>query len=228
MPNRVRDRLGMRSLERHVPGQHLVEHDADRPDIGARVRGLPAHLLRRHVGRRAEGRVLRRQLQRIDERRQAEVEDAHAVLGQDHVARLDVAVDDALRVRLGEPVGDLRRDLERLVDRHRPALEPLLQRRPLVERHHDEQLPVVGGLDVVDRADVGMLGGRGRLRLAHEALLGGLVVAPLLRQELQRDEAAELGVARLVDHAHRAAANAGEDLVLGDGPADQRIGSEPS
>ncbi len=35
-------------------GQHLVEHDAERPDVGALVDGLPARLLGRHVGRGAE------------------------------------------------------------------------------------------------------------------------------------------------------------------------------
>ena len=111
------------------------------------------------------------QLQRIGERRQAEVDDPHAVLGQDQVARLDVAVHDALRVRLGQAVGDLRRDVERLVHGERSRREPLLQRLAVVVRHDDEQLPVGGGLDVVDGADVRMVGGRGRLRLAHEALL---------------------------------------------------------
>ena len=67
-----------------------------------------------------------------------------------------------------------------------------------------------------------MVGGRRGLRLAQESLLGGLVVAPLLRQELQRDESSEPGVAGLVDHTHRAAADAGDDLVVRDGPADER------
>jgi len=36
---------------------------------------------------------------------------------QQDVLRLDVAVDDAVRVRLAERVGDLARDAQRLVDR---------------------------------------------------------------------------------------------------------------
>ena len=67
--------------------------------------------------------------------------------------------------------------------------------------------------------------GRGRgLRLTQKPLLGALVVAPLRRKELQRDRATELRVDRLVDHAHPTAANPGDDLVLGDGAANQRIG----
>ena len=65
-------------------------------------------------------------LQRISERRQAEVDDANAVLCQHHVARLDVAMHDALRVCLGETVSDLRRDVERFVNRQRARRQPLL------------------------------------------------------------------------------------------------------
>ena len=46
-------------------------------------------------------------------------------------------------------------------------------------------------------------------------------------QELQRDETSELRIARLIDDSHRAAANAGEDLVLRDGPANKRIVQKP-
>ena len=40
--------------ERAAAGEHLVEHDAEGPDVGALVDGLAARLLGRHVGRRAE------------------------------------------------------------------------------------------------------------------------------------------------------------------------------
>ena len=57
---------------------------------------------------------------------EAEVEDLHLAVRRDlHVGGLQVAVDDALLVRLLERLGDLPRDRERLVDRDRPALQPL-------------------------------------------------------------------------------------------------------
>ena len=99
-----------------APGQHLEHHDAERPDVAARVGLFAARLLRRHVGDGADRRSRNRQLQRVGELRQAEVENLHAVVGDDQVAGLDVAMDDALRVRFGEPLGDLRGDLDRLGD----------------------------------------------------------------------------------------------------------------
>ena len=46
---------------------------------------------------------------------QAEIEDLHAAVGgQEDVLRLDVAVDDALGVGGGQPVGDRRGDFHRL------------------------------------------------------------------------------------------------------------------
>ena len=48
---RVRDVL---ALERPLAGQHLVQDDAERPDVGASIDGLALRLLGRHVGGRAE------------------------------------------------------------------------------------------------------------------------------------------------------------------------------
>ena len=42
------------ALEGRAAGEHLVEHAAERPDVGAAIHRLPARLLRRHVGGGAE------------------------------------------------------------------------------------------------------------------------------------------------------------------------------
>ena len=94
---------------------------------------------------------------------------------------------DALRMCLGEPVSDLRRDVERFVNRERSRRQPLLQRLALVVGHDDEQLSVGGGRDVVNGADVRMVGCGGGLRFANETLPGVFVVTPLRWKKLQRD-----------------------------------------
>ena len=91
---------------------HLVEHGAQREDVGARVGRLPLELLGRHVLERADDRALlgerprlgvERRLDRDDgrsvagSRGQAEVEELGAAARQHDVAGLQVAVDDARR-----------------------------------------------------------------------------------------------------------------------------------
>jgi hypothetical protein len=52
--------------------------------------------------------------------------------------------------------------------------------------------------------------------LVDEALARRLVTGQLARQELERDDPVEAGVAGTVDGAHSAAADAVQDLVVGD------------
>ena len=102
--------------KRGPPGQHFVEHAAERPDVGALVDGLAARLLGAHVGGGAEdharvrhapgrdGRRLRRSRRRASTRLQrlgqAEVEHLDRAVRPDlDVGRLQIAVDDALLVR---------------------------------------------------------------------------------------------------------------------------------
>ena len=82
---------------------------------------------------------------------------------------------DARAVGLRQPLANLRGDVHRLVHLQRPPLDPLLQRLALVVGHHEVQLPVGGLVDLVDRADVGVVEGRGRFRLLQKPLLRGLV-----------------------------------------------------
>ena len=117
-----------------LAGEHLEEHAAERPDVGAFVDRLALRLLRAHVGggpddhaqpaghrghRRRQRRVRRALVgHRLGE---AEIEDLDAVVGRElDVGRLQVAMDDPLLVRRVERLGDLRRDRQRFGDRNRP------------------------------------------------------------------------------------------------------------
>jgi hypothetical protein len=106
---------------RRATAQQLVKHRADRVDVGARVDLLAARLLRRHVGRRAEHRALRGR-HRIGRFRQSTVErgllgahplreppvddDGLAERAEQHVAGLQIAMDNATCVRVGHRFGD--------------------------------------------------------------------------------------------------------------------------
>jgi hypothetical protein len=131
-------------------------------------------------------------------------------------------VDDPVRVRRVQRVGDLDAEIERLIERERFAHETIFQCLAFDELHHDE---VAAGVlvDVVDRADVRVFQCRRRARLASQPLERLRVVADLLREELQRDATAELDVLGLVDDAHAAAAELLQDPVVGDGLADHVV-----
>ena len=130
----VRDRL---ALEQLLAGEHLEQHPAEGPDVGAPVDRLALGLLGRHVGggaqdhpgqrsgggeRRRVGRVAASpsagDLQRLG---QAEVEHLDLAIGGDHdVGRLEVAVDHAGLVGGLQRQGDLPRDGEGFVEGQRP------------------------------------------------------------------------------------------------------------
>ena len=85
--------------------------------------GVGGGLLRRHVGGRAEraadlrdGGVRGIGARGGDGFRDAEVADDGAATGEEHVVRLDVAVHDAVLVRVGQRFGDVAQDADGLAD----------------------------------------------------------------------------------------------------------------
>ena len=84
--------------------------------------------------------------------------------------RLDVAVDHAALVRVGQGVGHLHRDRERLREGQRPLeRDALVQVASVDQLAHDER-PPVGLAAVDDRDDARMREQRERARLALEAV----------------------------------------------------------
>ena len=79
--DRVEDRFCVRAFEGHFARQHLVQHDAERPDVAAQVGVLTACLLGRHVRDGADGGSGHGQLERVRELRETEIDDLDAVVG---------------------------------------------------------------------------------------------------------------------------------------------------
>jgi hypothetical protein len=167
----------------------------------------------------------------LAQQRDPEVDDAGhlaavAIALDDHVLGLEVAVDQAVLVGVVQALqhrADQRDDPGR---RHRRLDEELRQVGALREVHH-HVVHVVELADVDHPDHVGVAQPARELGLALEALLDLRIGQQPRVQHLDRERAADLDVARLVDHAHRALAEPVQDLVaLGEDLADQPVGRD--
>ena len=161
-------------------------------------------------------------LTRSDRFRQAEVQHLDRAIGsQLDVRGLEIAMDDPLLVCRFERFGNLLRDGQRLVERDRAARDALRQVVALDQLHHD-RAHTAAFFEAVDVRDVRVIEGRERLRFAREPREPVGVTGERVGQYLERDIAIELRIARAVDLAHPAGADAGDDFV----DAEARAGSE--
>lgn len=207
--------------------QRLEQRDAERELIRLGV-ARPAALLRRHVPGRADGgagagerRVEGRRRRLVGDRlgrglgagaRDAEVGDAHAALAVDqHVRRLEVAMDEPGVVGGQEPATGLDERVEDLLRRSRSLLEPRPQGRARDQLHReDDVLP--DHHHVEDVHDVGMRQAGHRLGLAPQPDVARLALRHRV-QELDRDPSVELGIVRRIHRAHASLTQRVEDHV---------------
>ena len=178
---------------------------------------LSEHLLGGHVAGRAEREAGAGELGVAGgAAREPEVgEHGAAVVVDEHVVGLEVAVDDAGVVRVLEPESHLSQVAPRGRAVERTLVEDVPQGSALDERHGDED--DVGGHDeVVDGEDVGVVEPGEGLRLELEALEERAVVLQRRGQRLERDLAAERLLDGAVDDGHAAGAEALFDVVVGD------------
>ena len=156
--------------ERHRAGDRLDHHEPERVEVGATVERRARALLRRGVARGADDRAGRLGPARLGERAgEPEVGDAHdAVLVEEEVRGLDVAVDEAAAVRVVERGGDLAADVRGLRGREPvPGVEHAAQRAAGEQLEHHERHAVLA--PVVDRHHVRVVQRRRELRLGAEA-----------------------------------------------------------
>jgi len=123
---------------------------------------------------------------------------------------------DAFFVRRIECIRQLDSYLHGPRNRAFPRRQHPVQRLALQQFHGDE-----GDLfmlfDGINRAYPGMVQSRCRTRFSQKPLQRLPVAAGLFSKELQRYTAPQAAIFRLVHHAHAAAANFSQHLVMGNG-----------
>ena len=143
---------------------------------------------------------------------QPEVEQLRARLRQHDVARLQIAMHNAVPVRLVERVRNLNPVTDRLLHGERSFLESPGERLPL-EIFHDQEGHALVVADVIERADVRMTELRDRLRFAIEPLPKLRIDGHAGGKNLDGDRAVEARVRRPIDFAHPAGAVQRDDFV---------------
>ena len=210
---------------RDAARERVVEHAAERVDVGPRVDLAALELLRRHEVRGADPLPRRRQPRvRADHLGEAEVGEIGVLAAEQHVRGLDVAVHEADRVRGVQRRADLAGDRGHALGRQRALTrEQVLQVRALHVAHDQVEVP---GLLArrVDGDHVRVVDRRGDARLALEALAEAGVAGAVRGDELERDRPAERELGRAVDDAHAAAAGDRLDATAGEDGAWEQIG----
>jgi hypothetical protein len=181
---------------------------------------MPAPVLGRHV-RRGPGEA-----RGVLVHRAGEPEIGHPdppVLADEHVLRLEVAVDDARPVRGGQPLASGAVEGQRVLQPGKAGPLRAAQGLALHVLHGEEDLAVEGA-NVVDGDDVRVGQPGDGLRLGEELGAHRCRSRPAPRpEELDGHLAVELGVEGAVDHAHPTPAHGVEQHVASEvGPPGQR------
>ena len=181
-----------RRLEREPPREHPVQDHAERVDVARGRSGLSGRLLRRHVRSRPDERSGFGQRVHTGHPRDAEVRDLRAaLLVEEDVGGLQVAVDQTVLMRMCEAGSDLGRDCLRLPVAYRLARAEALLERAAGHVLEDHERPPALDSVVVEPADVRVRQRGDGVRLPLESGRVGVGA-----EELERDVSAELCVDR--------------------------------
>ena len=199
--------------ERRAAGDRFMDRGAERVDVATRVerRSVALESLGRHVGERSGEHTLARYARIGLGPGQAEVdEDRHPVV-EDHVGRLDVAMDHTGAMRGGERASDLSADLRplprserRLQDFETGSAQPL-------HRQVQSSLILPQG---VDRHDVRMLQRTRHLRLSPESQACLALRPHRVVEDLERDQPPERLLLREIDPTASPGAERGDEPEL--------------
>jgi hypothetical protein len=132
--------LYVRSSERRLSGEHLVEHAAERVLVAASVDGFTRRLFRADVRRRPHSHACLRHsrfARCADRLADAEVGDEHVTVLQQNVLGFHVAVHDPLLVRVRQCLRRCGGDAHRIFHWNpRLTRESVAQRLAAHHRHH--------------------------------------------------------------------------------------------
>ncbi len=122
-----------------------------------------------------------------------------------HVIRLDVAMNDVLRVDMFEGARDIERDAQLVAHiACRAVLDGVLQVLTLQKLHHHERSALGIFAEIVNTDDVFVRDVAGQTRLLQETRFGFFVGAAFFGQDFDRHRAADHGVERFIDARHPA------------------------
>ena len=183
--------------EQTVAGQHLPQHHAEGPDIGAAVHGLAAGLLGAHVAGRAQndpglgrphgngGRICLLAGAPgvfLGGLCQAEIQHLDITIGTHFdIGGLQVAMDDAPLVSVLERLRYLAGDPQNFLEREGTGLDPVGERGAL-DQFHDQRTHTLRLLHAIDCGDVGVVHRSEHMRFAPEARHAVLIFDEIRRQ----------------------------------------------
>lgn len=210
--------------KRPGPRRHLVQENAERPDIAAFVGRLAAQDFGRHARQRPDDQPCGRDgggrsgeiFHAVGRKtpRDAKVEHLRPTVRRHHdVGALQVAVCHPVRVRMRQRISDLHSASPHDVDRQ-PTFRDGLRETPALDILHGNEGLAIVDADFVDRADVRMVQLRRVLGLSTEACMR---VAIAVGRQLQCDVAAEIGIASEIHLAHSAGPQQPLDRIPSDG-----------
>ena len=144
-------------------------------------------------------------------------------LSYKNIGRLDVAVDDSLRVGRIQGIGDLDADRQQGVEFQGTARDVVLQCCAVKKLHGDERLPVLV-VDFVDGADVRVIQRGCSFGFALKTAESLRIFRYFFGEEFEGNKPPELDVFGFVDDTHAAATELFNDAVVGDGLPDEGRG----
>ena len=162
--------LNVLATYRMLPSQQFIEHHAERKNIRSRTEGFMRDVFGRHIGR-CSHQITRFRALVVDAPRHSKVHHPRNAVGAEQdIRRLDVAMNDALAVRITNGIQNLhgQRDAAHWRDRSL-FFQHLGQSWAIDKLEHQIRLPVL--LASIEQGDdIRVLQTTNRTRLGQEAL----------------------------------------------------------